>query len=93
MVTNTRWSSQALPVDYPCCYNVGGIYLEAVNIPQSILYMGIDHQLCQPENLPTQMKCIPKPRFLSLLGCQGLDRFQVEVVVQMEVVQVLSVNQ
>ena len=39
------------------------------------------------------MKGVSKTRFLSLFSCQRLDWLQVEVVVKMEVVEVLSVDQ
>lgn len=54
--------------------------------------MGVHNQLCEPENLTTQMESITKPRLLTLLGGQGLDGLQVEVVVQMKVVKVLTMD-
>ena len=39
------------------------------------------------------MERVTEPTLLSLLGGQGLDGLEVEVVVEMEVVEVLSVNQ
>ena len=39
------------------------------------------------------MECVTKAGLLSFLGGQGLDWLLIEVVVQMKVIQVLSVNQ
>ena len=39
------------------------------------------------------MEGVAKPRLLPLLGGEGLHWFEVEVVVQVEVVQVLAVDQ
>lgn len=55
--------------------------------------MRIYDQLCETKNLPTKMKSIPKSRLLSLLGGKSFNWFEIEVVVQMKIVEVLSVNQ
>ncbi len=39
------------------------------------------------------MESVTETRFLALFGCEGLDWFEVEVVVEMQVVKVLAVNQ
>lgn len=39
------------------------------------------------------MERIPKTRFFSFLGSERLDRLQVEVIVQVQVVEVLPVNE
>jgi hypothetical protein len=57
------------------------------------LHVCIHNQLCKPENLTAQVESIPKARLLTLLGGQRLDGLEVEVVVQMQVIQILSVNQ
>ena len=67
--------------------------LESIHIAQPELDIGVHHQLGQPQNLSAQMECIAKPRLLPLLGGQGLDWLQVEVVVQMQVVEVLAMDQ
>lgn len=67
--------------------------LESIYIAQPELDIGIHHQLGQPQNLSAQMECIAEPGLLPLLGGQGLDWLQVEVVVQMQVVEVLAMNQ
>ena len=67
--------------------------LESIYIAQPELDICIHHQLGQPQNLAAQMECIAKPGLLPLLGGQGLDWLQVEVVVQMQVVEVLAMNQ
>ena len=55
--------------------------------------MGVDHQLGQSEDLATEMEGITEARLLSLLGGERLDGLQVEVVVEMQVVEVLTMNQ
>ena len=67
--------------------------LESIYIAQPELNIGVHHQLGQPQNLSAQMESIAKPRLLPLLGGQGLDWLQVEVVVQMQVVEILAMNQ
>ena len=67
--------------------------LESIDVAQAVLNLGIDDQLGQTQNFSHQMERISKTRLLSLFGGQGLDRFQVEVVVQVQVSQVLAVDQ
>ena len=55
--------------------------------------MGVDDELCEAENLATQVEGVAEARLLSLLGGEGLDGLQVEVVVQMQVVEVLAVDE
>lgn len=55
--------------------------------------MAVHHKLAQPKNFTAQMERISESGLFTFLCCEGLDRLQVEVVVQVEVVQVLSVNQ
>jgi len=40
-----------------------------------------------------KLSTISETRFLPFLGCQCLNRFQVEIVVKMQVVQILTMNQ
>ena len=54
--------------------------------------MGVDNELGQSQDLSTQVEGVSESRSLSLLGRKSLDGFQVHVVIQMKVVQVLSVN-
>jgi hypothetical protein len=68
-------------------------HLVAVDISQAILYVRVDHQLCQSQDLTTQVKRVPEARFLSLFCSQSLDRLQVEIVIQMQVVQILTMDQ
>lgn len=55
--------------------------------------MRIYDQLCESKDLPTKMESISKSRLLSLLCGKSFDWFQIEVVIQMKIVKVLSVNQ
>jgi hypothetical protein len=48
--------------------------------------MRIYNKLEQAQDFSTQMESITKSTFLSFFGRQGLDRLQVEIIVQMEVV-------
>jgi hypothetical protein len=69
------------------------IELKSINISQPILDITIDYEFDHSENLSTEVKCVTETRFLALLGCESLDWFQVEVVVEMQVVEVFAVNQ
>ena len=55
--------------------------------------MGIYNQLCESKDLTTKMESISKSWLFSLLCRESFDRFQIEVVIQMKIVEVLSVNQ
>merc|ERR1712223_950011 len=55
--------------------------------------MTIHDQFCQSENFTTKMKSITKSGFFTFLSGQSLDRFQIEVVIQMQVIQIFSMNQ
>ena len=55
--------------------------------------MGVDDELGEPQDFSAEVKGVAEPGLLSLLRGQRLHRLQVEVVVKMEIVQVLSVDQ
>jgi hypothetical protein len=55
--------------------------------------VGVDNELCQSQDFSTEMEGVSESGSLSLLGREGLDRLQVHVVIQVKVVQVLSVDQ
>ena len=57
--------------------------LECIHIVQAVLHMSIHDQFGQPQDLTTQMKSVAKSGFFTFFGCQSLDRFQVEIVIQM----------
>jgi len=67
--------------------------LKRVDVPQSVLYVCVNNQLGEPENLPAQVERVPKATLLPLLCRQRLDWLQIEVIVQVQVVQMLPVNQ
>jgi hypothetical protein len=67
--------------------------LERIDVTQSELHVRIDDELGKSQDFSTQVEGISKSRLLPLLGRKGLDRFQVHVVIEMQVVQVLSVNE
>jgi hypothetical protein len=54
--------------------------------------VGVDNELGQSQDFSTEMESISESGSLSLLGREGLDRLQVHVVIQVKVVQVLSVD-
>jgi hypothetical protein len=66
--------------------------LEGVNIIEPVLHMAVHNQFGHTQNFSTQMERISKSALLTLLCGQSFDRFQVEIVIQMEIVQILSVN-
>ena len=57
---------------------VGGLYLD----------VGVDNQLHQPQNLPSEVEGVSESAFLPLFGRQRFGGLEVEVVVQMEVCRV-----
>ena len=63
--------------------------LERIYVAQSELDMRIDDKLRQPEDLTAQVEGVSEARLLTLFRRESLDRLQVHVVVEMEVVQVL----
>lgn len=83
--------------------------LERVHITQTELDMRIDDQFGQSKDFSNQMEGISESRLLSLLGrlhwismilyfCEGmtyqrLDGLQIQVVVEMQVVEILSVDE
>jgi hypothetical protein len=66
--------------------------LEGVDVAETVLNVGVDHELRETKDFTTQMEGVSETRLLALLGRQRLDRLQVQVVVEMEVVQVLRVS-
>ena len=62
--------------------------LEGVHVVEPVLDVAVHDQLGHAEDLTTQVERVAEPALLTLLGGQGLDRLQVEVVVQMQVVQI-----
>jgi hypothetical protein len=54
--------------------------------------VGVDNELGQSQDLSTKMEGVSESRSLSLLGRESLDGLQVHVVIQVKVVQVLSVD-
>mmetsp|Transcript_61033 Transcript_61033/g.143984 ORF Transcript_61033/g.143984 Transcript_61033/m.143984 type:complete len:850 (-) Transcript_61033:159-2708(-) len=67
--------------------------LERVDVAEAELHVGIDDDLGQTQDLAAQMERVAEARLLALLGRQRLDRLQVEVVVQMQVVEVLAMDE
>lgn len=67
--------------------------LESVHIVQPILNVRIDDQFGEAQNFPAQMESVSEPRLFSLLCGQCLNRFQIEIVVQVQVIQVLAMDQ
>lgn len=55
--------------------------------------MAVHHKFAQTQNLTTQVERIPESGLLTFLCCEGFHGLQVEVVVQVQIVEVLSVNQ
>merc|ERR1719494_5821 len=77
-----------------CKYILDAIcQLKSIDISQPILHMRIYNEFRQSQDLTAQVESISKSRFLTLLGGECLDRFQVEIVIQMQVIQVLTMNQ
>jgi len=67
--------------------------LEGINVTETVLNMGVDDELGETENLTTKMEGVTKARLLALLGGERLHRLEVEIVVKMQVVQVLTMDE
>ena len=67
--------------------------LESVDVTKSELDVRVDDELGQSQDFSAEMEGVSESRSLSLLGRECLDGLQVHVVIQMKVVQVLSVDQ
>ena len=66
--------------------------LVSINISQPVLDMRVYNKLRKTQDFTTKMKSIAKSAFLAFLCSEGLHWFEVEVVIQMKIIQVLSVN-
>ena len=67
--------------------------LERIHVVQTVLDVRIHDQLGEPQDLPAEMEGITETGFLALLGRESLHRFQIEVIIQMKVIQILAVDQ
>jgi hypothetical protein len=67
--------------------------LKGVYIPQPELHMGVHDQFCQSQDFPTEVKRISETGFLPFLGGQSLHGFKIEIIVQMKIVQVLTMDE
>lgn len=43
--------------------------------------------------IPAEMESVAKSGLLPFFGCQGLHRLQIEVVIQMQIVEILSMDE
>lgn len=66
--------------------------LESIDVAQSKLDVGVHDKLGESKDLSTQVEGVSESRLLPLLRGKGFDRFQIHVVIEMEVVKVLSVD-
>lgn len=64
--------------------------LERIDVPKPELDMRVDDEFGETENLSDEMEGVSETGFLSLFGGEGFDGFEVEVVVEVEVVEVLQ---
>lgn len=71
----------------------GETHLEGIHVAQAVLHVAVHDEFGQAEDLAAEMEGIAEPRLLSLFGGQGLDRLQVEVEVQVQIVEVLAVDE
>lgn len=67
--------------------------LVRVNVAQPVLHVRVDQELGQAQYLAAKMERVAEPRLLPLLGRQRLDRLEVEVVVEVQVVEPLAHDQ
>ena len=55
--------------------------------------MAVHHELGQTKNFATEMEGIAETRLLTLLRGECFNRFQIEVIVQMKVIEIFSMNE
>lgn len=67
--------------------------LIGINITQPVLNVRIYHKLCQSQYLSRKVECITKSTLLPLLCCKSLGWLEIKVVVEMQVIQLLSINE
>lgn len=67
--------------------------LVGVDVAEAILNVRVDDEFGETEDLATQMERVAEARLLALFGRKRLDRLEVEVVVEMQVVEVLAVDE
>ena len=67
--------------------------LERVHIVQSVLDMTIHNQFRQTKNFTAKMESITESGLFTFFSGQSLHGLQIEVVIQMQIVQVLTMNQ
>lgn len=67
--------------------------LKCIHVAKTILDMRVDYQLRQTQDLSTKMEGVSESWLLSLLSGERFDWLEVEVVVKMEVVEVLSMDE
>jgi hypothetical protein len=62
--------------------------LESVHIVEPVLDVAVHQELGHPQDLATQVERVSESALLTLLGCEGFHRLQIEIVVQMQIVQI-----
>lgn len=67
--------------------------LEGVDVAETVLDVRVDDELRETEDLTAQVEGVSESRLLALLRRKRLDRLQVHVEVEVEVVQVLAVDE
>lgn len=67
--------------------------LVGIEVPQPVLDVRVDDQLGEAEDFPREVERISEAGLLPLLGGEGLGRFEVEVVVKVQVVELLAVDE
>ena len=66
--------------------------LECIDVAQPVLNLRIDDKFRQAQDFTHQMECISESRLLSFLCGKSLHGFQIEVIIQMQIGQVLAVD-
>lgn len=68
------------------------VELECIDVTQAVLHVAVDDELDNTEDFTAEVEGITETGFLALFGSQCLDWFKIEVVIQVQVVEVLSMN-
>lgn len=66
--------------------------LESVDVTESELNVGVNNELGETKNFSAKVESVTESRLLSLLGRKSLNGLEVEIVIKMEVIEVLSVD-
>ncbi len=67
--------------------------MESFYVTKSVLYVRVYNEFGESEYFAAEVECVTEARLFPFLGGECLDWFEVEVVVEVQIVEVLAVNE